>query len=71
LHWHRYIGLAAATITSLLALTGIFVQHTAKLGLERHPGYDFGAVPSTARDGIEAFVTPHTDRVARAWCQPP
>ncbi|MEA3413673.1 MAG: PepSY domain-containing protein [Pseudomonadota bacterium] len=33
--WHRYIGLSAAIFIVLLAVTGVFLQHTAGLGLER------------------------------------
>ncbi len=34
-HWHRRVGLIAALFAVLLAVTGIVLNHTAQLGLDR------------------------------------
>lgn len=35
--WHRYVGLAAAVLVVLLAVTGFALNHTEKLGLGERP----------------------------------
>lgn len=33
--WHRYIGLSVALLTIILAVTGLMLNHTGRLGLDR------------------------------------
>jgi len=34
-HWHRRVGVVVAIFAVLLAVTGIVLNHTAQLGLDR------------------------------------
>jgi hypothetical protein len=61
--WHRRLGLAVALLVLLLALTGIALNHTSLLGLDR------GAIQSRAvfwLYGVEA-ASPVGYRVGQRW----
>lgn len=34
--WHRYLGLAAAILIIIVAVSGVFLNHTERLALDRH-----------------------------------
>lgn len=58
LRWHRRIGIVSALFVLLLAVTGILLNHTHELGLDRKPLENtalrslYGAVPDAAPQGL-------------------
>ncbi|MCC2639132.1 MAG: hypothetical protein K0Q68_2851 [Moraxellaceae bacterium] len=58
LRWHRRIGIVSALFVLLLAITGILLNHTHELGLDRKPLENatlrslYGAVPESAPQGL-------------------
>lgn len=58
MRWHRRIGIVSALFVLLLAITGILLNHTHELGLDRKPLENaalrslYGAVPDAAPQGL-------------------